>query len=567
MSANETLCHQAIRFDRQGVYVINLKRIFYFIIFFLLHSSWAFELSVEEKIADLHQLVAQIKSGYGPLQYKKEKLGLDIDLLSKEFEERITKTKTNAQFYYELLKFVASFHDGHFYANIPSTAVANAHFVNNYVDGKVLIDVINRSKLEKEMFPFEKGDEVLEIDGVSVQKFIDEYSQYKGSGYDLTEKSLAVYRMTYRPAKSVPLPTSQVVTFKIRRGLSDIVEEVTLPWDFSGHVVDEFDGFSDDEKSFGDFVRPYNLDNLSIREDIISIVGSKQIDSTYHCSGDTRVSIPKDATIIMKRPFVAYFHPTSKGNIGYLRIPHYSPQDQAGNPEYDLRFSQYQYALSILEKQTVGLVIDQDHNCGGSVDYLQKIIGLFTKEKFTGLQFQFLANKAEFLDFMNWLNSTDDFTLEHLQVKNIYDLIKASWKNGEYMTPKTTFFGNQKISPNATVNYSHPVLMLINQWAGSGGDAFPSMMQGLGRAKLFGKRTSGLGGHVVETPPLNYSRIHLNMTKSLFYRPDGVPVENNGAVPDFKYEITRDDFLYEYKGYQKAYLKALMDMIETPELE
>ena len=51
------------------------------------------------------------------------------------------------------------------------------------------------------------------------------------------------------------------------------------------------------------------------------------------------------------------------------------------------------------------------------------------------------------------------------------------------------------------------------------------------------------------------------MTKSLFYRPDGVAVENHGAEPNIPYTITRDDFIYEYKGYQKAYLAALFEMI------
>jgi hypothetical protein len=70
-----------------------------------------------------------------------------------------------------------------------------------------------------------------------------------------------------------------------------------------------------------------------------------------------------------------------------------------------------------------------------------------------------------------------------------------------------------------------------------------------------------LNSHVVEQPPLFYSRIQARMTKSLFFRPDGVAVENNGAVPDIGYTITRDDFMYGYKNYQKFYLEKLLELI------
>ena len=94
-----------------------------------------------------------------------------------------------------------------------------------------------------------------------------------------------------------------------------------------------------------------------------------------------------------------------------------------------------------------------------------------------------------------------------------------------------------------------------------GGDAFPSLLGGIGRATLFGERTMGAGGHVTPITPLPFSNISVNMTKSLFYRPDGVPVENNGAVPHIQYEIKASDAVNGFTEYQKAYLKALSDLI------
>ena len=105
--------------------------------------------------------------------------------------------------------------------------------------------------------------------------------------------------------------------------------------------------------------------------------------------------------------------------------------------------------------------------------------------------------------------------------------------------------------------------MLVDEMSGSGGDAFPSLLQGYGRAKLLGTRTMGAGGHVEVQPALYFSQLGTRMTKSLFYRPDGVPVENNGAVPDIAYAITRDDFMYGYRDYQRFYLAKILELVDS----
>lgn len=104
-------------------------------------------------------------------------------------------------------------------------------------------------------------------------------------------------------------------------------------------------------------------------------------------------------------------------------------------------------------------------------------------------------------------------------------------------------------------------MILIDEIAGSGGDAFPSLMKGEGRAKLFGRQTAGLGGSVGPIPNLNNSALSVSLTRTLFFKPDGSPVENNGAVPDKVYDTTRDDLLLEYRPYQKAYTDYLLEQI------
>ena len=88
------------------------------------------------------------------------------------------------------------------------------------------------------------------------------------------------------------------------------------------------------------------------------------------------------------------------------------------------------------------------------------------------------------------------------------------------------------------------------------------MMQGLGRAKLLGTRTMGAGGHVISLPPLANSQLKVRMTKSLFYHPNNIAIENNGASPDIKYTHTRADFMYGYKEYQKFYTEKILEEIK-----
>ncbi|MBI3535545.1 MAG: hypothetical protein HY072_08705 [Deltaproteobacteria bacterium] len=43
--------------------------------------------------------------------------------------------------------------------------------------------------------------------------------------------------------------------------------------------------------------------------------------------------------------------------------------------------------------------------------------------------------------------------------------------------------------------------------------------------------------------------------------PDGTAIENNGAVPDYPYTITIEDYVNEYKNYQNAYIKKLLELL------
>ena len=509
-------------------------------------------LSTDEKLRDLDQIVSIMKSGYGPLHYKTETQGLELDQIREKYANKIRSSRTNAEFYYLLVEFVAAFRDSHFSASLPSGYSATLPFSTDLVEGKVLIDTVNK---KSEGLPFARGDEIVEINGQPVSVLVDQLQKGVGAGNPETARRKAAMRIAMRSGAQVPVPAGHAeVTV---RNLSGALQTVKLNWEVTGSPIDEADPKTLPILNQSDPKDEMKL--LSIRDYWEEFEGPQAEDS-YRCSGRTRITIPADATIIMQKPFVAYYHPTPKGNIGYLRIGEYQPQGGSGEVEYDARFAQYEYAIGILEKETVGLIIDQDHNCGGSVDFMHRMAAFFIAGSFRPLQFQLLANKENYILYRQWFNSRTPYTPERENLERVFNLVKSTWETNEFLTPLTAIDGALEITPNH-VQYTKPIVMLVDEMSGSGGDAFPALMQGYGRAKVLGNHTMGAGGNVRDLPPLNFSQVKLKLTKSLFYRPDGIPVENNGVTPDYPYLITKDDFIGGYLNYQAFYVSKLLDLI------
>ncbi|MBY0553671.1 PDZ domain-containing protein [bacterium] len=511
-------------------------------------------LTPEEKTLDFMQLIGRMKSGYGPLNYKKQTQGIDVDVLQEKYLKKIQESKTNDEFYYLISQFISEFRDSHFVAEIPTEASAKLPFYVDLVEDKVIIESVNTDLVDEDKFSFKKGDELIAIDGKPVAEIIKSLLPYVGEGYEKTQKRFATWMITSRKAERVPLVEGKsLVTIKLY-GRNTTKTEI-----FNWKVVNE------NPLEMLTAFRPTSfLQKLSIKEKIKDfLTANKKSERSYMCSGESRIEIPIHATIVSEKPFVSYYWPTPKGNIGYVRIGHFYPEDEAkwASSNLDAFFLRYEKVISIMEKNTVGLIIDQDHNCGGYVDLGNKMLGLFMQQAYKPIQFSLVASKENYLEYKKMADSIDPLASMHDQVQAVADIVKDSWVKGERMTPLVSLNGEDFLQPNF-VRYTKPIIMLIDEMSASCGDAFPVMMKGLGRAKLLGTRTMGAGGHVDENPPLNYSQIAVSMTRSMFFRPDGTPVENNGAEPDYPYNITLDDFVNGYKGYRNFYTEKILELVK-----
>lgn len=526
-------------------------------------------LSLPEKIQEFSQLVNLIKSSYGPLNYKKDNFGIDIDYLKAKYLAKLAFAKSNAEFYYLLVQFVAEYKDSHFALIVPTDHEASIPIHTDYIEDKIIVTHADKEKLPEDLKDVEVGDEVVSFNGKSVMREINFLKSYLGQGFDLTATRKASFLLFHRVGKRVPVPNKDdKVKITIKKQDSEELIAGDIKWVFKGTPLDEYDpaskilsGEEDYEKSLKNGKTSYGI--LKLNDEIAPVFESnnKKGYENYLCNPGTRVEIPDSATMIMKKPFVAYYHPTEKGNVGYLRIPHYYPiNEQTGELDTEKWFKNYEYAVQVLEENTVGLIIDQDHNCGGSVELLERMLGLFIREPYQPMIFSLMASKESYFDFSEWQNETYENTIEYSYVEKVKETIKKHWLAGDFLTPKTSFWGGQNLYPQ-NVGYTKPIIVLIDEMSGSGGDAFPAMMQGNNRATLLGTRTMGAGGHVTKEPDLNYSRLQINMTKSLFYHPNGTPIENNGASPDIPYSPTINDVKNKFKDYQEFYLEELMKLI------
>lgn len=565
--------------SKNRCYMQNLKLIFSLILanitfMFVVSNLLAAPLLPAEKTFDFNQLVGYMKNVYAPLYYKERLLKINFNSLVKEYGHKIARSKTDEEFYSHMLQFVAEFQDTHFNIYVPNQRFAFLGFTTDLVEGKVVIDYVDREILPLEEFPYKRGDQILALGNKSIYRVLKDLKKYIQEGtQEATDRTAANY-VSFRNGATMPVPYIQQgqTTATIRRNGHKAKENVVLHWYiYSPYDPDaKYNSFFMSlykKKGFSDPLFHFSNHSIVPRlRNIRSMIGKKS-ESGYQCSGKTRIEIPMNATVLMEEPFVAYYHEVEGGKkIGYVRIPHYYPKNPyTGELEYSLRLSQYKYVVSIFESETDALVIDQTHNCGGLVSYLADILGLFIQTPIKMFDERIVASRENLYDFNYYSYFLSEMKSHYsMKFEKTKSLIEKAYNDGSFLTSKYSSVGipSQYIMPG-DVGYTKPILVLIDELSASCGDVFPKMMKLTGRAKLFGIKTMGAGGTVISKGPLNYSRIHVSLTNSLLYVKDKA-VENIGALPDYYYEMKlNEDYLDKYKNYQKEYLKVIKSLMNT----
>ncbi len=532
-------------------------------------------LSYDERLADFAQLVSIVEKNYAPLRWKQQTVRLDWETHKEEYRARVRQARNDREFYQLLAKFLSGLEDAHITILVPSTYQASLGFLCDYIEGKVLIEKINRKQLPETLFPFNKGDQIISIGKKPVDELMQEIRESSTTGFDPSSERLAAALLTVRQeSRGLAVPTGFTKVTALRKGESG-PQTVMATWATQGRSILEIDRFAASTELGSSIIRPeddlveslrsLSLLNMSLAKGRLSDM--QQAGITDVGANKSMFELPEGAVQNPLSPITAATYERAGKKIGILRVPHYQDDNLMKMIVTDLRR---------MENEVDVLVLDQTNNPGGAVSQVSLLSSIFVEESVPDVLFAVRPSR-KWLDSFSGINQQivaalerdpDDKVANALKPRFAYleSLIWDSLKNRTFLTTPFSLdlMGSMgMIQPNKNVKFTKPVLMLINEFDFSGGDVFPAILKDAGRVKLFGKQTSGAGGNVAQYGPLTNSYFRFSLTESLIIRPNGEFLENNGVKPDIAYQVTEEDFNNGYKDYVKAFTCEALKMVDT----
>jgi len=159
-------------------------------------------LTNNQRDADLVQLASWYAKNYAPYEWKRDVIGFDLYRLTPWLKR--VHHADDLDFQDALIEYVASLNDAHSTISFPSNFSASLGLTVDIYDGKVLIDSVNRLLLPVAQYPFDVGDELVSLDGQSVQTLIASFRKYATAANTRSTDRLAANLITRRSQSIVP---------------------------------------------------------------------------------------------------------------------------------------------------------------------------------------------------------------------------------------------------------------------------------------------------------------------------------------------------------------------------
>jgi len=551
------------------------------------------QLQADQRVFDFQNLAALYSKRYAPYDWKRQALGFDaLDI--KSWLDRVRAAKDDLEFFEIELEYAANLQDTHTGVQMPSSFRAylggsgfSSGLLVDVYDGKVLIDYLNRNLLPVETYPFQVGDEIVSVDGVSSADWISRVSKWRRFGNPATTRRFASLQIVYRAQYTFPraIEIGDAAVVEVRRA-NGALEKYTIPWAKTGLPVTTVGpvpipgrAASGHLSSQPDFLQAlealhnYELPDADLNYNVS--LGSK----TPHFRNGFPASFRQRLGSSGSEFHYSGTYIVDEQRIGFLRIPSFSPSSNALN---ELR-SEIEY----LQNNTDGLVIDVTRNPGGGCYMLDAAAALipypfyFFGEQIRATQdrlnsFQSLLEGARLSRAEQWVIDTYQRYVDQMKAalaanRGMTEAIPACRQAGSNTAPIS--YGNK---PSAIV-YTKPLIVLIDELSISAADIFPSMLQDNRRGLLVGARSSGGGGSVSGYPSGLYSESYSTNTNTLVVRKKSIAtpeypaapyVENIGARPDVPLEfMTRENLLNGGRTYVNQFTQILTEEIKASSLE
>lgn len=559
------------------------------------------DLTEQQRIADLNQVAAMFAKNYGPYEWKRDVLGVDL-LRLNPWMQAIHK-ETDLDFEETLESYVASLNDAHSYIYFPSNFTATLPLTLDVYDGKVLIDSINRTLLPSAQYPFGVGDEVVAIDGVTAQDAIASLRKYYIAANQRSTDRFAAQSVGNRVQNVIrhagELPDTAVLTIRLaatggssaysiswnKRGIPITSDGVVpspgrqpyrggeqTPGTSSGPgqgksgLVSRFTrlpAVDDTLPSYMTALAPYM--NASVSEDRYAVLGF---------GGKFPIYSPPPGFVLRRGGassdfFLTGTFPAGGLRIGLLRIPHFQPTSASA------ALQQLDSEMAYFNANTDGLVVDVTRNSGGVTSFTESILQRLIPAPFRTVGFEIRATQfwlaliSESLTAAQLANAPPQIIQNY---QDIFNAIQQAFAENRGRTIPVSFNSTGSLTLNPLSNaYKKPILVLADETTASCAEMFTAIMQDNQRAPIFGWRTMGAGGTVVPFDATTYTGGTAYITLSLMNRgrvvqtPDFPPtpyIENVGVRPDISYDsMTRANLMSGWSPFVQAFTNAIVDLV------
>lgn len=519
----------------------------------------------EESLEDFRELAGTFRAHYGPLEYKEARFGFSFEAWVAEIENELKNAKTDAETFGLYAKFVSKFQDGHVGISFSAqNGAAVKYSVPVFIvpmEGKFIVGAV----LDPKITSIQPGDEVVSIDGQTPEELLKIILKY--STIATPESNLhLIYKALSRDSYVTELtPKSNSVSLVVKKWNGAVSTE-ELVWKVEPSVAEKFvlnGPLSFTFPALNDFQAAAGASLLSMSKPkpffatptVLSLYNMRVVTA----SDDYRAKYGLTATD--KPDIFAALYKFEGKTILLVRNFIYSHSDFP-NSTY---MKGYKAILDQWEPLADVLVVDQTHNGGGS--YCEEFFRLFINEQKNGFVQALNVDRKWIVGLRGeW---ADEMGKGQGDLKRVFQamgtVVEKAYDNGEKLTvPLPIIGGSNRVSP-LEYTWKKPMLVLVDELAGSCGDAFPMLIKNNNVAKIFGKRTMGLGGNV-EGITLKNSQTSVRLTRGLFtsFRADGnytpdVMIENNGVTPDYPYEHTIMDFRMGFVNYVREFSKKAIE--------
>jgi hypothetical protein len=543
------------------------------------------EMTREQKIADFRQLAAVYAKNYAPYEWKRDALKFDL-LEIGPWLDRVARSTDDLEFYDLCVEYVASLNDAHDAFELPSGFVASLGFSADVYDDRIIIDEIDRALLPLKNYPFAIGDELVAVDGTPVEEWIRANWKYAIAANDRSTRRFAAAFITYRPQYYMPRAhqIGDSASVVVRRQSGD-EETYLIPWQKDGTPI-TFVGPVPSPKAAAsrraaravntdlpDYLRPlaglYNLRRGRVYDTLLGI-GSRSPVFTARPRGFTQRLGRSSSDVFYSGTFEA-----GGFKIGYLRIPDYDPFSRS------LALQQFDAEMVYLRANTDGLILDEMHNPGGSVCYVESLLTRVMPDPFRTVGFEIRATATWLTAFADSLalakqQKADQATIDMLEAL-LRDVETAYGENRGRTGPLPLCGLSLDLEPvkdrsGKVTAYEKPLLVLVDEISSSAADLFPAVIQDHGRGLIAGVRTMGAGGSVVYYDVTSYSEGIASVTVSLMNRKwptdsEGLPsapyLENIGVQPGVAIDyMTRDNLKTGGQAFVDGFVAAMVEEIK-----